>query len=678
MFLVASLYIVDIEIVSMLVYLITSGMYFYSGLSVYKNTKTIGFGGRIAGVALMAWGIHKLDYPFIENYQSFIPVGYQISIFLTLTTAIGIILLHFEKVKSTLAGREDIFKNFANASKDISFVVSYYQDQKLEYASPSIKDVLGYSFYEIKENFLLYDYIFRNGLLFNISKSSNQKGTINVNDECSMMLDGKNFTFNISAAVTYGFDGKPERVVGFARDITEQVLEFDKILDRKDWYEGLFIKSKIMMMIVDTETGKIVDANPALSDFYKYSQSEFKGMDVDVLFKDMSKSEIKERIDNPQEHVNTYQNITSDGSVVDVAMYSVNLDFGDKDYAYIIVLDLTSERFLERELAVIKNFHSAILDSLSEGVVGLDSSGKVYFANKFALDSLGFTQDELIGKEHHSTIHWRETTHEDCCILNALHRGEELKNHRDYFSTKSGEILPIEMNLGVLERDFDEVKGVIVFRNIKAKLEAENKIIQQLHENKTLLQEVHHRVKNNLQVICSLLALKAESIDDENGRNLLNDSASRIKSMALIHELLYQSEGLNVVSFKDYAERLISDINVLMAYGNNVSISCDIEDYKISLDEAVPYGLIVTELITNSIKHAFDDGMDDREVWVEFKLNGHRKELVIRDNGRGVEDIQGMYFTNSFGLNIVNSLIKQIGAEIFYENDNGLKCVISI
>ncbi len=215
--------------------------------------------------------------------------------------------------------------------------------------------------------------------------------------------------------------------------------------------------------------------------------------------------------------------------------------------------------------------------------------------------------------------------------------------------------------------------------NRKQLLEIKNKQIETRNEiiNKSLLEkdllvkEVHHRVKNNLQIISSLMKLQAAKSSSEEIRSSLNEAQDRINSMALLHQLLYRNNQMTSLLFNEYLEGLISQISSGFALKNkNISIKTHILELELDLDTAIPLGLITNELVSNAYKHAFNgkDGLINVEL---SKLVKNTYQLKIRDNGSGLPANFDLHSNESLGLDIVCILSEQINAELKIYNDNG-------
>ncbi|MDI6644132.1 MAG: sensor histidine kinase [Methanobacteriaceae archaeon] len=207
-----------------------------------------------------------------------------------------------------------------------------------------------------------------------------------------------------------------------------------------------------------------------------------------------------------------------------------------------------------------------------------------------------------------------------------------------------------------------------LINDIKRKNKELSKI---LDEKEMLLKEIHHRVKNNLMVISSLLNIQSRYIKDKEARGIFRESQNRAKSMALIHERLYRSSDLKKIDFGDYIRTLARDL--LSTYSNQdsmVTLEFDIDDIMLDINTTVPLGLIVNELFSNCFKHAFSDKKKGK-IKTIFKKEEDNYILIVSDDGVGFPSDIDFRNTNSMGLQLVNSLADQINGEIELEGSNG-------
>ncbi len=202
--------------------------------------------------------------------------------------------------------------------------------------------------------------------------------------------------------------------------------------------------------------------------------------------------------------------------------------------------------------------------------------------------------------------------------------------------------------------------------------EREARLQQIVSEKSVLIREIHHRVKNNLQVIASLLNLQAESVHDYRDAALFERSSERVISMALVHEQLHQADDLSLIPFREYLNELVGNIHEATA-GERTAIAIDSDDIYLEIYRAVPCGLIVNELVTNAIQHAYPDGTDGR---IDITFRDHRSEyvLVVEDQGEGMDQAS----VKSLGLTLVESLAQQLRATLHVSTGPGTRVTLTL
>lgn len=218
---------------------------------------------------------------------------------------------------------------------------------------------------------------------------------------------------------------------------------------------------------------------------------------------------------------------------------------------------------------------------------------------------------------------------------------------------------------------------VVIDTDITLRKNMEEQIRTALEERGVLLREIHHRVKNNLQIIISLFNLQTHYVQDPNASKALREGQNRIKSMALIHERFYQSDGLSRIDFDDYIRRLTD--NLLQTSGitsGKVMINIVTEKISLDIDTAVPCGLIINEVVSNSVKHAFNDGRQG-EILIQFSKKGETKyRLIIADNGIGLPQGFKLEHSDSLGIQLIQALTEQIDGALSIESEKGVKYII--
>lgn len=235
---------------------------------------------------------------------------------------------------------------------------------------------------------------------------------------------------------------------------------------------------------------------------------------------------------------------------------------------------------------------------------------------------------------------------------------------------------PSTGELGEVARSFNIMAAELQASTVS--IEKLNVLKDELHQSladrELLLKEIHHRVKNNLQIVSSLMDLQSGHVTDPESLELFKESRARIRSMALIHEQLYRSTDLGQIDFKTYVELLVDGLVRSSGCGGRIDFHLNLQPVHLDIDRAVPCGLIINELITNSVRHAFSDS-EQGEITVGFASRGDDFELSITDNGRGMGE---NWATNggSLGLELVTSLASQLRGELNVVSDNGARITL--
>ena len=224
-----------------------------------------------------------------------------------------------------------------------------------------------------------------------------------------------------------------------------------------------------------------------------------------------------------------------------------------------------------------------------------------------------------------------------------------------------------------------QVDKKLLGRTLKYAIErkqTEEGLKSSINDKDILLKETHHRVKNNMQVIHSLLNLQTHYAKNEEAVNVLKESQNRVKSMGIIHEKLYKSSDRSKIDFSDYVKSLTTDLLESYDVSDIIFPVIEIDDIKFNMETAVLCGLIINELISNSLKHAFPNNKTG-EVRVSLKLIGNKYQLIVSDNGIGFPEEIDFKNTESLGLQLVNNITGQLDGEIDLDRSVGTKVTIN-
>jgi len=255
--------------------------------------------------------------------------------------------------------------------------------------------------------------------------------------------------------------------------------------------------------------------------------------------------------------------------------------------------------------------------------------------------------------------------------------GKKVEFITERINTKGNRVIR-EVFLNPIFNENNEVILVSgIAHDITDKQIAEENLKSSLKEKEVLLKEVHHRVKNNLQVISSILNLQSSYLEDEKIINILRESQDRIKTMSIIHESLYQANDFSKINFSQYIVSLSK--NLVHSYGNFdsfVETTYKIDDVHLSLDLSIPCGLIINELVSNALKYAFK-GREKGKLNISLLLKNEMVTIIVADNGVGMPANINIRETNTLGLQLVTSLVEQIDGELKMENNKGTTFTIT-
>lgn len=212
-------------------------------------------------------------------------------------------------------------------------------------------------------------------------------------------------------------------------------------------------------------------------------------------------------------------------------------------------------------------------------------------------------------------------------------------------------------------------ESYLYIQRIEERRKSEKEIKEALTEKNVLISELHHRVKNNLAIISGLFSLKLNDNLHEDAKNVLLESRNRVRSMALIHNLLYKSESLTEVNFNEYAMELIKEINAsYTTVSNSIKVNTRINNVFLNVNTAIPCGLILNELLTNCYKHAFKDKQDG-QIDIMFVNENSIVKMIVKDNGSGLP--LNYNKKQSLGVTVIEALTEQLDGKFNFSNDNG-------
>jgi len=331
-----------------------------------------------------------------------------------------------------------------------------------------------------------------------------------------------------------------------------------------------------------------------------------------------------------------------------------------------------THRQAEDALQESEEMFRSVVENAQSGIVIIDDQFRPRYANDETIRIIGYARDEFIGTDFRRYLD-KESLELVADRYQRRQKGEDVPSRYEFTIIRNdGQSRRMEISSTVITNSQQRSETLAQIRDVTEQRQAEGQLKASLQEKEVLLREIHHRVKNNLQIISSLLNLQSQHIEDSKALEMFKESRLRIRSMAMVHEKLYRSKDLSRVDFKEYVQSLC--YHLFQMYGvapDTVALNLDIEDVLLDINTAIPCGLLVSELISNALKHAFPQGRKG-EVTVSMKpVENGDIALEVRDNGVGLEDDLDLKNTESFGLQLVDMLTEQLQGTISIDRNGG-------
>jgi len=430
-------------------------------------------------------------------------------------------------------------------------------------------------------------------------------------------------------------------------------------------YRRLFESAKDGILILDAESAAVTDTNPALQDFLGYSREDILGRRpwelpffVDPVAARAGFDEVVEKGFVRNEEMTLR---TRDGRMVQVEficnVYLVN----QRRVVQCNVRDLTARKQAEDQVRTL----SRIVEQAPLSIAITDLAGALEYVNPAFCEVTGYSKDEILGQNPRVLKSGQTSPEVHVELWETLTTGRvwrgEFQNRK-----KDGEIYVEQAVVApVVDPDGRTSHYVALKEDITERKRAEAALDESLREKQALLKEVHHRVKNNLQVISSLLRLEAGRSATPGTRDVLREMQGRILAMALLHETLYKSGEFGKVELAHYLRQLAEQFFRAQSLGSGtVRLDLALDTVHVGIDQAIPCGLIVNEMLTNSLKHGFTEGRNGTvRVAVRLVAEG-QVQLEVSDDGAGLPPDFESRRSRSLGLQLISDLARQLGGHL--------------
>jgi PAS domain S-box-containing protein len=405
---------------------------------------------------------------------------------------------------------------------------------------------------------------------------------------------------------------------------------------------------------------------------------------IDLRLEDISGMEVMRQI---KEHspatecivVTAHASQTSAIEAVNLGAYSYVQKPYDIDHLLVTIRRAIEKQEAEQALRESEALYHNLVETSQDLIWRCDVEGRFIFLNPAWEQTHGYTIKEMLGRQF-TDFQTPEVAARDIQEFNRHLAGGSVIGYETSYISKSGDEIRLIFNaMPLLDADGNIIGTQGTAYDVTERKRAEEQIKASLREKEVMLKEIHHRVKNNLQVISSLLDLQTESIRDPQIFQMFQDSQRRIHSMALVHEKLYQSQDLARIDFAEYIQSTVDYL--LMAYGElarGVVPNIQVDGVLLGIDLAIPCGLIINELVSNALKYAFPEENEKelkgerREIKITFEACEGKYRLKVCDNGIGLPSELDIEQSPSLGLQLVHILAQQLQGTLEIDRSEGV------
>lgn len=467
-----------------------------------------------------------------------------------------------------------------------------------------------------------------------------------------------------------------QRIVGLAEDITERKIREAERQETNALLQAIIQSAPVGISLVDSDTN-IILWNPMCERIFGWNEQEVLGKPIPCLLPGEEENffEMKRQTMAGQglTQVETLRQ-RKDGSLVDISLSTASLHNSQgKETACIgIIQDISERKQAELEILQNRDLREAIFNESADAIFLVDADTLLIIdCNRRAIELFeASSKEELVNIRGSALQRYQFTAKQTEKILEEIKIKGFWSQEIEYVTRKGnffwGHLASKQISVA------GKVHRLIRISDVSEHKRTVEQLQHSLEEKETLLKEIHHRVKNNLQIISSLLRMQSRRAQNQGTMILFQESQNRVQSMALIHEHLYQSPELSQIDFSEYIHSLTN--NLFRSYGvNQKTIALKIETHgiKLSLDTAIPCGLLINELISNSLKYAFPNDKSGEIIIRLVPETDNTITLTVGDSGIGIPEILDWQNTNSLGLRIVHNLTKQLKGNILLERDRG-------
>lgn len=459
-------------------------------------------------------------------------------------------------------------------------------------------------------------------------------------------------------------------------DITLQKKTEGELMDEKRFNEALIESLPGIFYMIDTE-GNYHRWNQNFVEQLGYSSEEIKEMTpADFYTREEYKrieNGIKEVFETGEAELETVIT-TKEGEEIPYYLTGKLFSQDNDDYLIGVGYDISEQIEAREKLRKSEELFRNLFLKAPAAIVMVDPENKIKSVNKSFEELFGYSEEEIKGRDIDEVI-VPEDEYENAPKMPDRYAMDSFHKEAQRL-TKGGKPVDVFVAGIPVFVDGEPLAGFGMYIDITEQKKYEEEIYTSLKEKHVLLQEIHHRVKNNLAVVSGLLQLQTYETDDPVIQDTLKESENRIQTMALIHEKLYNSQNLARISCDSYIGELVETIRSTIGSDKAITVETDISDVKLNINKAVPFALLVNEFVTNSFKHAFE-GRDKGVIKIDLEKLDDQIQAHISDNGIGLPEEFSSGEKDSLGMTLIQKFAQQLEAEWELGTENGTYIDIS-
>jgi len=430
-------------------------------------------------------------------------------------------------------------------------------------------------------------------------------------------------------------------------------------------YRHLFEFSPVPMMVYDLDTLEFLDVNKAAIQHYGYSKEEFLNMHLQYIRPPESREyldKVLESVRSQPDKINVViaKHQKKSGEIIQVEVEGSSIEYKDRNARLVLADDITDKLKEEQRLKQLES----VITNTTEFVIILENDlenklGQILYVNNAFTDMTQYERDEVLGKSL-NILYGENTDSDHVEKLHKAMKNKEICNVEFINYRKDGSSFWVHTSLvPITDIHGNHAQWAAIGREISKQKAYEKELEDSLEEKKVLLSEIHHRVKNNLAVVSSMMQLQAYKTNNNELEKKLFDSVFRISTMATIHEILYQSGSFSKLNFTEIIEKLIDNLEMVMGKDKEIEHHIEKQPIELNINQAIPCSLLINEVVTNVYKHAFE-GKERGMLSVKLACENGEVIVKITDNGIGLPEEIDSDSTGSLGLHLMKVLTNQL------------------